>query len=349
MKKTTCFGFILFFILSASLVVQAEKLDPALPPTDDLDYEEIQKKIAVMLPETPELLKFSAIHTFRFSGWPEGLQREGNDFSRAMGGYSLKTDGTKVYLLDKPGKTVFAFDTSSGRQQMVATDRTQPGLQMDAFAIMRDNGIAIADNSRNALLFFKNSRLLTMVDYQGDRGYFRHIEFIEADRLGLNLAVYDSGRDRSYVFSGDGRLQWESPGRSEPGFMGNSLLKLQKSEKYIEVQRYSSINQTPTTFSTYRCDAGNIILDAWVAGTFGGKLAVVVYEGRGDEDHPDYARLVVIQDEKITVKKFVPNFDMRLSMQPPYRLLMTRKGLLLVTARLANEGIEIIAADVPQK
>ncbi len=266
-----------------------------------------------------------------------------------MGGYSLKTDGTKALLLDKPGKTVFAFDSSSGRQQMVATDRSQPGLQTDAFAILRDNGLAIADNSRNALLFFRNNSLLKVIDYYGDRGYFRHIEFIESDRLGLNLSVYDSGRDRTYVFSSDGRLQWESSGRSEPGFLGNALLRMQKFDRHIDIQRFSQINQTPTTFSTYRCDAGNIILDAWVAGTFGGKLVIVIYEGRGDEDHPDYARLAVIEEDKISVKKFVPNFDMRLSLQPPYRLMMTRKGLQLVTARLAENGIELIAAEVPQK
>lgn len=348
-NKIRIFLMTVFAVLLLPFCVMAERLDVTAPPTDDLDYGEIRARIAAMLPETPELLKFRVLHTFRFSGWPEGLHKSGADFSSAMGGYSLKTDGTKALLLDKAGKTIFAYDTSTGRQQMIATDRSENGLQIDGFARLRNDGLVLADNSRSALLFFKNNQLATRVDYEGERAFFRYIDFIEADRLGLNLAVYDSGRDRTYVFGADGRLQWESAGRSEPGFLGNSLIRLQKHDAYIEVQRYSSINKEPVTISTYRCENGNIILDAWVAGTFGGKLVMVVYEGRGDEDHPDYARLVVIDESGMAVRKFVPNFDMRLSLQPPYRLLMSRNGLQLITARLVDNGIELIAAEVPVK
>ncbi len=70
MKKRVSFYLVFLLILSAPFAGLAEKLDPARPPTDDLDYEEIQQKISAMLPETPDLLKFSVIHTFRFSGWP---------------------------------------------------------------------------------------------------------------------------------------------------------------------------------------------------------------------------------------------------------------------------------------
>ncbi len=109
----------------------------------------------------------------------------------------------------------------------------------------------------------------------------------------------------------------------------------------------SQINQSPTTFSTYVCDEANIILDAWVAGTIAGQLAVVVYEGRGDEDHPDYASLLLIKEDKTARYRFIPNFDLRMSLLQPYRLLLAQKGLFLVTARLADDGISIVAAELP--
>lgn len=334
---------IFFVFLSVSLCAQ---LDPANPPTDDLDYEEIMQRINAMLPITPDLLQFSSIGVFRFGEWPAGIVDAGAGFQEAFSGYSIKTDNNLIYLLDKAGYSIFSLNPLDGRQQLVASDFLQKNILFADFCRLRSNRLAVADNSRTALLFFNNNNFYRNIGFDGNRILFRHLDFIEADRLGLNLAAFDSGRNRTYVFNADGVLQWESEGRTEPCFFGNSLIKFEKEETELRIGRVSDISREMSEIAVYRCQPGNIILDAWSAGTFSGKLAVVVYEGRGDEDNPDYARLLLIKDGKIETHRFQPNLDMRLSLQTPYRLLFDRSGLQLITARIAENGIEIIGAKI---
>ena len=336
----------LLFALGSPVFAQ---LDPAAPPTDDLDYAEIQLRIAAMLPAQPDLLKFSPLYTFRFVDWPDGIGNLAARYEEAFKGYSLKTSNNKVLLLDKSGRTIFACDSEKKRQTMLATDYQNKGLQLDDFAPMHKNGLAIADNSKNALLFFEDNKFVRQVGFDGNRILFRHISFVEPDRLGLNVAVYDSGRDKTFVFDASGRQQWELAGTAEPCFFGNSLLRLVKHDTKLEIQRFSDILKTPDNIGNYSCSQGNIILDAWIAGTFGGQLAMVVYEGRGDEDHPDYARLLLLKDRQIKTHRFIPNLDSRLSLVTPYRLLITRSGVQLISARITGQGLEIVAAPVPYR
>lgn len=322
------------------------QLDPANPPTDNLDYEEIQQRINTMLPIIPGLLSFKPICTFKFGNWPDGINDSGAKFQEAFKGYSIKTNNTKILLLDKEGKSIFEFTHGSPKQTLVASDFPSKKIQFDDFAQLRNNKLVVADNSRNALLFFKGNKFEKNIGFDGKRILFRYIDFIEPDRLGLHLTVFDSGRNKTYVFHHDGTLQWELEGQTEPCFFGNSLIKLETTENRLSIQRVSEISKTPTTFFNYSCKAGNIILDAWTAGTFGGQLAVIVFEGKGDEDNPDYARLLMIKDKDIRTYKFRPNLDFRLSLQSPYRLLMTRYGMQLLTARISQSGIEIIAAPI---
>ncbi len=332
------------FSVFCPLTNSLAQLDPGAPPTDDLEFEEIQLMIEKMLPQTPDLLSFKAICKFRFGNWPDGISNSGAQFQEAFKGYSLKSDNNLVLFLDKEGRSIFSADPQNNKQTLLASDFPQKNIQFADFCQLRDNRIAIADNSRTALLFFSANQFLRNVGFDGERILFRHIDFVEADRLGLNLLVYDSGRDCSYVFDRDGNLKWETPGRTEPCFYGNSLVKISKDETSIKLQRLSEITRDPLTFATYNCQPGNIILDAWVAGTFAGKIAVVVYEGRGDEDHSDYAKLLMIKDSAVETFKFRPNLDFRLSLQSPYRLLVNRSGIQLITAKIAADGIEIQAA-----
>ncbi len=336
----------LFFWLILSVVVFAApapaQLDPANPPTGNLNQEELQKRIAQMLPHQPGLLKFKIIHTFNYDQWPTGLQDAGTDYQEAFKGYSLKTSNNIIFLLDKAGRSIFTFNPGTGQQSLAASDYTNKNIQFDDFCSLRDNRLVIADNSRNSLLFFKNNRLEKNVSFDGERIFFRYIDHIAADRLGNNLAVYDSGRDRSYVFDASGNLQWEIKGQTEPCFLGGALLKLDRHDRKLLVQRTSNISTT--TLATYKCEPQNILLDAWAAGTFAGKLAIVTYEGRPDEDHPDYARLLLIKDQNIAVFKFIPNLDFRLNLSTPYGLLISRNGLELITAKIGANGIEVIAA-----
>lgn len=325
------------------------QLDPANPPTDDLDYADYQSRIALMLPDQPDLLKFEPLYTFRFSPWPDGLGEAASRFEEAFRGYSLKVDNERVLLLDKSGRTLFAYDSRQKKQIMLATDHQAKTLQFDDFALLRGDRLAVADNSRNELLLFSGNRLDKQLGFDGDRILFRHISFVEADRLGLNMVLYDSGRNRTFVFSNNGILQWEADGSSQPCFMGSSLIRLEKHDAGLKMLRFSSISRIPEEIASYTCQSGNILLDAWVAGTVGGYLAIVVYEGRGDEDHPDYARLLMLKDGQIRVNRFMPNLDFRLSLLAPYRLLLDRHGVKLVTARIVNAGIEIVAAAVPLK
>ena len=327
----------------------AAQLDPNNPPTDDLDYEEFQKKVAAMLPAQPDLLQFSTIYCFPFAPWPEGIGQAGASFEEAFRGYSLKVDQERILLLDRSGRTVFSCDGRTKNQKMVATDHQKGNLQFDDFAMLRENRLAVADNSRNELLIFAGNRLEKRLGFDGDRILFRHIDFVEPDRLGMNLVLFDSGRNRTFVFGHQGNLAWETEGKVEPCFYGNSLIRLEKGDKNLQIQRLSDITRTPVAIADYTCEAGNIILDSWLAGTFAGHLAVVVYEGRGDEDHPDYARLLLIKDGKMTVHRFMPNLDFRLPLLTPYRLLFDRSGARLVTARLSPQGIEIIGAPVSLK
>ena len=346
MKKlvTAVLGFYLCLLTPALL---AQALDPAAPPTGDLDYVEMQRRIADMLPDRPDLLKFSRVCLFKFADWPDGISAAAREAQQAFEGYSLKTDSNQIFLLDKAGRSLFSYDLRQNRQQLLASDREQKHLQLDDFALLRDNILAIADNSRTALVFFTTNQFRNKVDFDGERMFFRHIAFIEPDRLGLNLVVCDAGRNRSYVFDRAGTLQWEAEGRCEPLFMGNSLVRIDKRENSLSLFRFSSIDTSPQLICEYSCDPGNIVLDAWAAGTIAGQLAIVVYEGRSDEDHPDYARLLLIKDGKIVVHRFVPDFDIRLNLQTPYRLLLSRTGIQLLSARLVGEGLEIIGATVP--
>ncbi len=344
MKQLIVFCF--FVALFCPLIPSYAQLDPAAPPTDDLEFEEVQKMIEKMLPHTPDLLVFKTICKFPFGDWPSGISDSGAQFQEAFKGYSLKSDNNLVLFLDKEGHSIFAIDPLHNRLELLASDFPKKNIQFADFCRLRDKRMVIADNSRNALLFFSENQFLRNVGFDGERILFRHIDFVEADRLGFNLIAYDSGRDRSYVFDRDGNLKWETDGRCEPCFLGNSLIKIRKEETRIQLQRLSEINRVAQTFATYSCQPDNIILDAWVAGTFAGKLAVVVYEGRGDEDHPDYARLLMIKDSVVEIFKFRPNLDFRLSLQSPYRLLVNRTGMQLITARIADGGIEIHAAAI---
>ncbi len=322
------------------------QLDPNNPPTDDLDYEEFQKKVAALLPAQPDLLQFSTIYIFPFAPWPEGIGQAAARFEEAFRGYSLKVDHEMILLLDRSGRTVFAYDGRTKKQKMLATDYQKASLQFDDFTLLRDNRLAVADNSRNELLIFAGNRLDKRLGFDGDRILFRHIDFVESDRLGMNLVLFDSGRNRTFVFNSNGNLTWETEGNVEPCFYGNSLVRLEKGDKNLRIQRLSDITRAPVAIAEYTCETTNIILDAWLAGTFAGHLAVVVYEGRGDEDHPDYARLLLIKDGKMTIQRFMPNLDFRLPLLTPYRLLFDRSGARLVTARLSPQGIEIIGAPV---
>jgi len=326
----------------------AQTLDPAAPPTGDIDYVEMQRRIAEMLPDRPDLLKFSRVCLFPYAEWPAGISSAAREGQQAFEGYSLKTDSNLIYLLDKAGRSIFSYDLRQDRQVLLAADREQKHLQLDDFALLRDNTLAIADNSRTALVFFVNNQFRNKVDFDGERMFFRYISFIEPDRLGINLAVCDSGRNRSFVFDRTGKLQWEADGLCEPVFFGNSLVRIENREKGLLIDSFSSIGSEAVRLYEYNCDPGNIVLDSWAAGTFSGQLAVVVYEGRGDEDHPDYARLLLIKDTAVTVHRFVPELDIRLKLQTPYRLLLTRTGIQLVTACLVAEGLEIVAASLPR-
>ena len=337
---------IIFMVLCCCSSLLLAELDPKSPPTDDLDFVEMQQKIDAMLPDQAGLLKFSPIFQVRFAAWPEGISGAGALFQEAFKGYSFKTDNNLVLFLDQDSRSIFEIDSSLLRQRLLASDYMQKNIQFADFCRLRDGGLAIADNGRSSLLFFKDNRFNRNVGFDGRRIFFRHIEFVEADRLGLNLVVFDSGRNHTYVFDRNGNLQWELDGRTEPMFYGNSLIRLEKNENVLKIQKISNLNKTPADIATYECQPGNIILDAWAAGTFAGRLAVVIYEGRGDEDHPDYARLLLVKDQSLKILKFKPNLDLRLSLTNPYRLLFGKKGLQLVTLRISTAGIEIMAAEI---
>ncbi len=344
--RVVVLALIMVSLLCSQLSAQ---LDPASPPTDDLDYSDLQKKISAMLPEQADLLKFSSLYTFRFAPWPDGPGQAAARFEEAFRGFSLKVDNDKVLLFDKSSRTLFAYDMGAKKQIMLATDHQNATLQFDDFALLRGGKLVIADNSRNELLLFADNRLEKEIGFDGDRILFRHIDFVEPDRLGLNLVVYDSGRNRTHVINSHGQPLWEAEGNAEPCFLGNSLIRLEKQDNILRVLRFSDISRDPVEFGRYDTVKGNIILDAWVAGTFAGNLAIVVYEGRGDEDHPDYARLLMMKDGACTVHRFMPNLDFRLPLLTPYRLLLERNKLMLMTAKIGETGIEIVGAQIPLK
>ncbi len=237
---TRFFG-LCFFVLAA--VAGAQTLDPAAPPTGDLDYAEMQRRIAEMLPDRPDLLKFSRVCLFPYAEWPAGISSAAREGQQAFEGYSLKTDSNLIYLLDKAGRSIFSYDLRQNRQALLAADREQKHLQLDDFALLRESTLAVADNSRTALVFFVNNQFRNKVDFDGERMFFRYISFIEPDRLGMNLAVCDSGRNRSFVFDRFGSLQWEAEGLCEPVFFGNSLVRIETGENGLLVNSFSSIGR----------------------------------------------------------------------------------------------------------
>jgi hypothetical protein len=171
---------LLLLLLLFVIPVFAE--DPPLDrnnlPTDDLDHEEIQQQIAQLLPNRPDLLQFREMFTFKFAAWPDGLNKTGADYRQAFNGYVLKTGTDFVYLLDRAGRTVFYYDQRQKKQGMTATDYPACRLQFDDFAVLRAGGVVVADNRINSLLFFSNSKLAGRAGFDGERNYFRHIDFV---------------------------------------------------------------------------------------------------------------------------------------------------------------------------
>ena len=103
----------LFLLFTVPALAQ---LDPANPPTDDLEFSEVQRKIAAMLPEQPDLLKFVPLCTFKFAAWPNGLGNAAANFDEAFKGYSLKTESEAIFLLDKSARSVFTYNASRNRK-----------------------------------------------------------------------------------------------------------------------------------------------------------------------------------------------------------------------------------------
>ena len=332
--------------LSLSLIPTFGQFNETSLPTDDLDIADIQARIDKKLPDIPELLKFKRLALFPFGKWPNGISPIGKDSENVFQGYSLKLEPFKIYLLDQACKSIFCHNLRTQKLELKASDFEQKNIQFDDFSITRTGVLAVADNSRQSVLIFRNNSFSGHIGVEGERILFRHINFIESDLLGKNFAVYDSGRHRSYVFNSNGKLVWEASEKTEPCFYGNGLISFDKKERTLKINRISELSKTPQNIFTYHCTPKNIILEAYAAGTFRGQLAVVVYEGTGDEDHIDYARLLLFKENKIKEYKFKPFMDLRLDQVKPYRLMLTRNGLQLITLQLSPAGVEVLGAQI---
>ncbi len=337
---TSCF-------LMIGIVAFSQQFDGGVIPTDNLDISEIQANIDRSLPEKAGNLRFSRIAVLPFSGWPDGLVKQGHDANGVFQGYSLKTFNNSIYFMDQAGYSVFKIRPQTGKYEIFSTDYGQKNIKMEDFGLLSGNSIVLSDNSRQSLLFFENNRLKEVKSLENDRVLFRHIDFVESDVLGRKIAVYDSGRNRTVLLDSHGKSLWNREGKMEPCFYGASVLNLEKADKGIAVNIISELSRTPRLLDKYYCKEGNIVLDAWIAGTFRGTLVMVVYEGKGDEDHPDYAKVVLFKDGKQRVVEFKPFMDFRLGLVTPFRLLLSRNGLKLITARLLESGIEIIGSELP--
>ncbi len=249
--------------------------------------------------------------------------------------------GDAIHLLDVPGRQILSCDSATGSRTVLLRDRKRGLLHFTDFAMMKDQTVALADNTRNAVYLFKQRRFLRTLGQIGERKLFSHIRYIFADPAGSRLAVYDSARNRTYVCNVEGKLLFEMPLSAEPIFFGNSLIHLEKTDKSVRVDVHDTVLRSSRALGRYTPKEGNIILDAWVAGCVDNRLFMVVYEGIGDEDHLDYAKLVTLHDGVITVRLLPPSTDLETDVARRFLVARIAGRYQLLEPFFTGEGVAI--------
>jgi hypothetical protein len=243
----------------------------------------------------------------------------------------------QVMVLDPTSRTIQAYRPDLGSVSVVLRDQ-KPGLiQFADFAWLQGGRVAIGDNSRQAILLFNNKRFSRILGRIGERHLFGYIRFLFANPEGDRFGVCDTMKKCTYLFAADGRLLAEQPGIVAPCFFQKSLVSLRQSEKELLVELVDPVTRSSRTLLGYHPQPGRIVLDAWAVGSDGDQLVMVVYEGIGDEDHLDLAKVVIYRDGQMRVETFPPTLDLDLDLVRPYGLLRAGPRLWLVEL-LAGDG-----------
>lgn len=279
---------------------------------------------------------------FCFFPFGSGVQNLTDLFGQGKGaagpgnGLAFSTWGKYLLCLDSVEGKILGLSQGSPQPEVFLKD-TMGRIHMVDFARMAGQTVALADNSRKAVFLFNNQRFQKVLGLLEDRFLFQFIRHLFANEDGTQLGVSDSAKSRSYVFDLAGNLLWETAGAVEPAFYGGGLVALRKQESEVLVDVVNSFGAR--NLFLYQAAPGNIVLDAWVAGTRGKVLVLVVSEGRGNEDLPDVTKVIVYDPGKIKNLAIPHMADHEVAFRRPYVLAGVGNALFLLTPDLREDGL----------
>ncbi len=233
--------------------------------------------------------------------------------------YSLSVTEKEILILDALRRRVLSFSTDAGNVRTYLRD-PRGLINISDFAVLAENTVAIADNTRHAVYFFRNNRFSRAVGLIEDRELFQFIQHIFADETGRMLGVYDSAKNRSFVFDLSGNLLWEVPGPAQPSFFQGNLVRVIKNDKRVQLFSVSREGNRIREIINYSPREPNIVLDAWVAGAESDLIVFAVTEGKGNEDQPDMTRVIALRGNKFTSGEIPASLDLDPTVKKPFRL-----------------------------
>jgi len=307
-------------------------------PSDDLTEHEAVP-FQPIHPPTGPVLQASDHGLFPFGNGPGDLAPPSADGALQ---FVLAADGEATYLLDPARRRILRRDQAGSVAVFARDDR--PGLLRPIdFALTGPEGLVLADATRQALFLFRNFALAGRMGIIGDRRLFQNLQHVFASPEGTYIAAWDAINTSWYLFDRAGTLRREGREALEPCFLGNSLVFLRKDDRAVRVELLDPATGGRRTLHTAACRPGNLVLDAWAATTPTGVLALVIYEGTGDEDHLDHAQVVVVNGSRTDQFALVPNLALSDAFRRPYVLQQRTDGLWLLEGDPGDEGIRIKA------
>ncbi len=298
--------------------------------------------MAVANPIPGPAITGKTLHVFRFGNGPEGVspivQPSAGAESGEGGVISILADSDHLYLLDIPGRKILGAETDSAETRLLAKD-SMGSLSVGDFAGSADGTMVWSDPQRQAIHLFRDHNWTRTIWSVDDRKLFREIQYLFSDPRSGSFGVYDSGRDRTFLFNSRGDLAGEFTGEGEPAFFRGHCVRLLIDDDQLTAELLGKDGSGAGKICSYKPSPGNILLDAWVAGSRENTLVITIAEGKGDEDHPDDTKILILREGKATVRAVPFSSDMELLPCRPYTLLGPEGGLVLVEAEAAPEGI----------
>ncbi|HOT29168.1 MAG TPA: hypothetical protein PLU72_13365 [Candidatus Ozemobacteraceae bacterium] len=260
----------------------------------------------------------------------------------------LVSAGGEPFLLEPRERQISALDPASGRLTLFSRDRSPGLIETADAAVLGNEGLALADNSRQAVYLFRAFRHAATIGLVGERRLFRYIRHLFALPDG-RFAVSDAGANRSFLFGPAGEVLAEIDGTIEPVWLGGKFVRLFTDEKRVRAVAVDPGSGRESPLFTYTPTSGRLPLDARAVGTAGSgnELVVLVSEGTGDADHPAWSRVLRYRAGALRMASVLPDLSFDLAGRRSCVLIDHGGTANLLALRQTSAGIGIFAADLP--